>query len=76
MKKNIKLPAPMLSQLKEVNLGLDVNNIFGVHAATSGWVYSAIYASGGHPEGNRYYQIGFVPTAGTTVMGSISLKFR
>ena len=62
--------------LKEVNLGLDVNNIFGVHAAASGWVYSAIYASGGHPEGNRYYQIGFVPTAGTTVLGSISLKFR
>ena len=73
---SLRYPLKFKGLLKEVNLGLDVNNIFGVHAATSGWVYSAIYASGGHPEGNRYYQIGFVPTAGTTVMGSISLKFR
>ena len=73
---SLRYPLKFKGLLKEVNLGLDVNNIFGVHAATSGWVYSAIYASGGHPEGNRYYQIGFVPTAGTTVLGSISLKFR
>ena len=73
---SLRYPFRFRGLLKEMTLGLDVNNIFNVHAATSGWVYSAIYASGGHPEGNRYYQIGFVPTAGTTVMGSISLKFR
>ena len=73
---SLRYPLRFRGLLKEVNLGLDVNNVFGVHAASSGWVYSAIYASGGHPDGNRYYQIGFVPTAGTTVLGSISLKFR
>ena len=72
---SLRYPLIFKGFLKEIKLGLDINNIFGVHAATSGWVYSAIYASGGHPDDNRYYQIGFVPTAGTTVMGSISLKF-
>ena len=73
---SLRYPLRFKGLLKEVKLGLDVSNIFGVHAATSGWVYSAIYASGGHPDDNRYYQVGFVPTAGTTVMGSISLMFR
>ena len=68
-------PVKLKGVLKEIDLGLDVNNVFNTRAAVSGWVYSAIYASGGHPNDNRYYQIGFVPTAGTTVMGKISLKF-
>jgi iron complex outermembrane receptor protein len=61
--------------LRELELGLDVSNIFGARVATSGWVYSAIYATGGHPDGNRYYQIGFIPTAGTTAIGSVTLRF-
>lgn len=61
--------------LKNIVLGCDLNNIFNKHYAASGWVYSAIYASGGNPEGNRYTQIGYIPMAGFTAMGSIALKF-
>ena len=56
-------------------LGLNVNNIFDALYAASGWVYSAIYASGGHTNDNRYYQIGFIPMAGRTVTGSLTMKF-
>lgn len=68
-------PVKLKGVLKEIDLGLDVNNVFNAHVATSGWVYSAIYASGGHPNDNRYYQIGFIPMSGTTVMGKLTLKF-
>ena len=61
--------------LKEIDLGVEANNLLNAHVAQSGWVYSAIYASGGHPNGNRYYQIGFIPVAGTTVLGHITLRF-
>ena len=61
--------------LKETIFGLDLNNIFNAHYATSGWVYSAIYASGGNPNSNRYTEIGYIPAAGFTVMGHVTLKF-
>ena len=61
--------------LKEVVLGLSVNNIFNRHYAAAGWVYSAIAESYGHTNDNRYYQIGFIPMSGTTVMSSITLRF-
>ena len=61
--------------IKEMILGFNINNIFDLHYAASGWVYSAIYASGGNPEGNRYTEIGYIPQAGTTVMGNITLRF-
>ena len=61
--------------IKEAILGLNVNNVFNARYAANGWVYSAIYASGGHPNDNRYYQIGFTPMAGRTVMGSLTLRF-
>ena len=61
--------------LKEIDLGVDANNLFNARVAQSGWVYSAIYASGGHTNDNRYYQIGFIPVAGITVLGHISLRF-
>ena len=61
--------------LKEAIFGLSFNNIFNQHYAASGWVYSAIYASGGHDNNNRYYQIGFIPMAGFTMMGNITLRF-
>ncbi len=61
--------------VREAIVGLNVNNILDSHYATSGWVYSAIYASGGHTNDNRYYQIGFIPMAGRTLMGSLTLKF-
>ena len=61
--------------LKEAIVGLNFNNIFSRRYAASGWVYSAIYESGGHPNDNRYYQIGFIPMAGFTMMGNVTLRF-
>ena len=54
--------------------GVNLNNIFNRHYASSGWVYSAIVGSG-HPESNRYYQIGYIPMAGFTAMGSVTVRF-
>jgi iron complex outermembrane receptor protein len=69
--------SPLTSHLslKEIVLGLNVNNVFDAHYAASGWVYSALYASGGHGNDNRYYQIGFIPMAGRSLMGSLTLRF-
>ena len=61
--------------IKEMILGFNINNIFDLHYAASGWVYSAIYESGGNPNNNRYTEIGYIPQAGTTVMGNITLRF-
>ena len=61
--------------LRGIDLGLDFNNVFSARVAQSGWVYSAIYASGGHGNDNRYYQIGFIPVAPLTVLGHITLRF-
>ena len=61
--------------LREVLVGCNMGNVFNARYAAGGWVYSALYASGGHPEGNRYYQIGFMPMAGFTAMGSLTLRF-
>ena len=72
---NLNYTLPVKKYLKEIVLGANLNNIFNRHFAQSGWVYSAIYEDGGHPNDNRYYQIGFVPSAGFTAMGSITLKF-
>ena len=72
---NVNYTLPVKKFLKEIVFGANLNNIFNKHFAQSGWVYSAIYSSGGHPNDNRYYQIGFVPSAGFTAMGSITLKF-
>ena len=61
--------------LKELEIGLDIYNLFNARVAQSGWVYSAIYESGGHPDSNRYYQIGFIPVAGFTALCHINLRF-
>ena len=61
--------------LKAIDLGVDFNNVFSARVAQSGWVYSAVCDSYGHPEGNRYYQIGFIPVAPLTVLGHITLRF-
>ena len=61
--------------LKEAVFGLNFNNIFSRRYAASGWVYSAICDSYGHPNDNRYYQIGFIPMAGFTMMGNVTLRF-
>ena len=61
--------------LKEAIFGLNFNNVFNRRYAANGWVYSAIYESGGHSNDNRYYQIGFIPMAGFTMMGNMTLRF-
>ena len=68
-------PAKRLIGLKEVIFGVNLNNIFNRHYAASGWVYSSILDNDGHPNENRYTQIGFIPMAGFNVMGSVTLKF-
>ncbi|MBR5076962.1 MAG: TonB-dependent receptor plug domain-containing protein [Bacteroidales bacterium] len=61
--------------LREIIFGVDANNLFSARVAQSGWVYSAICDSYGHPDENRYYQIGFIPVAPLTVLGHITLRF-
>ena len=61
--------------LKEAVFSLSLNNIFNRRYAASGWVYSAICESAGHPNDNRYYQIGFIPMAGFTIQGGITVRF-
>jgi len=60
--------------VKEAIFGLNLNNVFNKHYAASGWVYSAIL-SDSHPNENRYYQIGFIPMAGFTIAGNITIRF-
>ena len=61
--------------VKQVVFGLSLNNIFDRHYASSGWVYSAVSQKNGYDLDNRYYQIGFIPMAGFTAMGNITLRF-
>ena len=60
--------------IREAVFGLSFSNLFNKRYANGGWVYSAIL-SNGHPNENRYYQIGFMPMAGFTMMGNVTLKF-
>lgn len=61
--------------LKEAIFGLSFTNLFNKRYAASGWVYSAICDSYGHPNDNRYYQIGFIPMSGFTMQGNVTLRF-
>ena len=63
------------ARLKQVVFGLDLNNIFDRHFAQSGWVYSSVVPSYGFTEDNRYYQIGYTPSAGFNLMGHVTLRF-
>ena len=63
------------ARLKQVVFGLDLNNIFDRHFAQSGWVYSSVVPSYGFTEDNRYYQIGYTPSAGFNMMGHVTLLF-
>lgn len=61
--------------VKRVEIGVDVNNVFNRRYAASGWVYSAVSKSLGYTADKRYYQIGFIPQAGTTFMTHVTLSF-
>ena len=69
------LPRPRQAGLREIIFSADLCNLFNRHYASNGWVYSSIVESYGHTNDNRYYQIGFIPSAGFTAMGSVALKF-
>ena len=60
--------------VKEAIFKLNFNNIFNKRYAASGWAWSSILGEQ-HPNSNRYYQMGFIPMAGFTVMGNLTLKF-
>ena len=66
---------PVKKILNSVVIGADFNNVLNTRCATAGWVYSAIYESGGHPNDNRYYQIGFIPAAPFSALAHITIKF-
>ena len=66
---------PMKKILNSIVIGADLNNVLNARCATAGWVYSAIYESGGHGNDNRYYQIGFIPAAPFSALAHITLKF-
>ena len=61
--------------LKHVIFGVDLNNIFNARYAASGWVYSAVSADYGFTLDKRYNQIGYIPMAGFTAIGSLTLQF-
>lgn len=61
--------------LKGIVFGMDLNNIFNARYAAGGWVYSAVSGQYGFDLKNRYNQIGYIPMAGFTAMGSITFKF-
>lgn len=69
------LPCNRWAGLREVVFGAYLTNLFNARYAANGWVYSTICEDYGHPNENRYYQIGFVPAAGFTAMGSVTLRF-
>ena len=61
--------------MKQTVFGLDLNNIFNRHFAQSGWVYSSVVPDYGFTEDNRYYQIGYIPSAGFNLMGHVTVSF-
>ena len=74
LKFSYSVPIPALKVRKAV-FSLSVGNLFNARYATGGWVYSSILDGYNHPEGDRYYQIGFIPMASRSVMGGITLEF-
>lgn len=66
--------AKRFAGLKEVVIGVNLNNIFDRHYASGGWSYSAIVGKD-YPADKRYYQLGYMPMAGFTAMGSLTLRF-
>ena len=66
---------PMKKALNSIVIGADLNNVLNARVATSGWVYSAVDEKDGFTPDNRYYQIGFIPTAPFSALAHLTLKF-
>ena len=71
---NLNLTGKRLG-VKEIVFGVDLYNVFNRHYAISGWAYDTILDADGHPNENRYTQLGFIPAAGFNMMGNITLRF-
>lgn len=69
------LPCKRVVGLRDVVFGVHMSNLFNRHYAASGWVYSALDEKDGFTPDKRYYQIGFIPAAGFTALGSVTLRF-
>ncbi len=61
--------------MREIALGIRVNNLFNAEYETNGWVYSYINENTGNGVDNRLKDDGLFTQAGTNVMGSLTLKF-
>lgn len=62
--------------MKEIALGVRINNLFNTKYETNGWVYSYINEGSGHGNDNRVVaEDGLATQAGTNVMASLTLKF-
>ena len=72
---SLSYTVPCRKIINSITVGGELNNVLNARCATSGWVYSALYESGGHGNDNRYYQIGFIPAAPFSALGHITLKF-
>ncbi len=56
--------------VKSVRLGLDLNNIFSRRYAASGYTWYGWYS-----KGQRHQAMAYVPMAGFTMMGNLTLRF-
>lgn len=62
--------------LKEIGLGLLINNILNEKYESNAWVYSCYQQPNANsPLKDRYESYGYFPQAGTNVMANITLKF-
>ncbi|MDO5570468.1 MAG: TonB-dependent receptor [Bacteroidales bacterium] len=61
--------------VKEINLGLKINNIFNEEYETFGWVSTSINESQGYTLDKRSVYDGLFTQAGTNVLGSLTIKF-
>lgn len=57
--------------VKQIVLGANVNNVFARHYAANGFVWYQYYTT----EAERLSHCSYIPSAGTTVMANITLRF-
>ena len=71
---NLSYTLNKIAGVKEAVLGLNLYNIFDRHYAASGWVYNAV-GYGIYTTDKPYTQLGYLPMAGFTMMGTVTLRF-
>jgi iron complex outermembrane receptor protein len=61
-------------KLKELSIGLQINNIFNEKYETSGWAYS-YYLQTNNNQQTRNADIAYYPQAGINFMFNLNLRF-